>query len=213
MRKLVPIIAFAVVGMFVVAGNASADAINYFTPSSTVFFSDIYNAGQVIGVPSAFGFFYKGDPSAPVPIFVQGSQPAAEVDFVNGRVYDISFPDPNTPTLTLAYAFTPQQKDIGFVYSLDLSSLGLNSVTLYSDALLNPGAKNEYASQSLNADTYITAFFADPEQQELLSIDAVGGITPAVPEPGTLLLLGAGIVAWLAGRKLMPRAAPEHLRG
>lgn len=213
MKKLCPFLVIAVIGVLVFAGKVNAvpfanpdptrfgddlDGSGIFMPSNTVFSIESFDIGG-----NTFGFFFENDITNLITIFDPTDQfdpndpvplpQVAQIDFSTGQVLDLDAG--NTQD-----TFTPSLGNIGFF--LDLNPI-LSAPTLFTVPSLNPGGLDVAGTFPLlgNPDAFLLGFFNGPNIP-VLAFELVDGVTPVVPEPSTLILLGSGLVGLtLYGRK------------
>lgn len=217
MKAKLFVLFFAVLVNLMVADSVMADTVP--NPDTNVFLDDINGTGYFIpdgnvtvfqtfdyleslGISPGieFGFFLKGETDTLFPVF-------------DASDTNVSFEDPRITGISFEYGkiidygdnteldFTYNNEDIGFY-------IIASGTTLFSDPSLNPGAQ-DYAGtfafiDNTSADYAIAFGYAEDKNPfQYLAIDSVKGITPAVPIPGSFLLLFSGFLA-LAGVKRKP---------
>lgn len=161
-----------------------------FTPATLVGSIEFFDlAGTLVpGAGSTFGFYFESDPTTLTPIFTAADQGFATgtalINFDLGVVLDL---DANAVLTTFGGT-----GDIGFFLALD----GLP--ILHTESHLNPFGTDLAATFSSKTipDTYLIGFetFDQTGASLQLAFEVVSGITAAVPEPGTLLLMLGGLV-------------------
>lgn len=170
-----------------------------FTHSSAVVGVEVVDVfGGIAGWSSSFGFFFGSDTSTLIPIFGPEDQGAALsqkalIDFNTGVVSDVD--DANVQSV-----FTSSMDAIGFY--LDIVNPAGAELILYTLNSLNPGGMDLAATfgSKANSSLYLVGF--EVPGVGIVGFDLIGGIKP-VPEPGTFLLMGAGLA--FAGLRLRKR--------
>ena|GEM_PF-1563391 len=192
-------------------GSYGADnGAQTFSASSSVWSIEVVDLFGVLSLPSSFGFFFVNadltNPASYIPIFKpadQGSIQAAAIFFDLGVVFDLD-------AQAVESIFTPGNTDIGFYYSFLSPTTGA-PVVLTTIPTLNPGGADWAAAfpSPSQAGHYLLGFGDVIGDGPTLAYYAIG--TP-VPEPGTLLLLSAGLFVGGLAHIITKRKQPDFFR-
>ncbi len=165
-----------------VLGFGNDDGSEIFSTDNLLISFEVYNPAMTDdGKSTAFGFYNIDDTQAGI-IFLGGAIWGA-VDFLTG---DIARSDGTSDT------FIPSGSDIGFFLVVD-------GEFIFTQAALNGGV-DLAATFPGEFHQYLISF---ENQEGLLAVEFVSGIgnKAAVPEPGTVILLGVGIAGIAAYRR------------
>jgi hypothetical protein len=136
-------------------------------------------------VPHQWGFFFSSSPGTLVTIFDASDAPTtgqqAVIDFDNGVVTDL---DASNVQSTFAASLA------SFGFYISVPGLGIQRYSLNS---LNPAGTDSFASFPLLANPLFRVVSFEVNDQ-IYSFEIVDGGIP-VPETGTAVLLGTGLIA------------------
>ena len=184
----------------------SDDGTEYWNPHDPLLSFETFDLTELVGVDSAFGFFYMSNSGSKVQLFgpeefsTGGSTQAALVSFSLGVVVDLDEGGGNPALSPVETTFDGSMDAIGFY--LDLTFPDLSSITLYSDPILNDGGLDAFASFRSLSDpsSYLLGIeipgFEVPETGNAIYFNVIQNAQP-VPEPASVILLGLGLVGLL----------------